>query len=358
MRRLENADEEKFWEAWVKDDLIFCYRYGKIGSSGHLKIKKFASRAEAEAELEEKLAEKLEEGFEEPGADGAAEKASDDEDSESEDEASEDEAPAPKKASAATKDDEEEESEENDDEEEEEESEEDDDDEESEDDDEEKPKKKAAKPAAPKAAAAPEAPKPTLPTRVAARTPTKDDVARAKRALEELTAALGKRTWIVTRRAKAAARALERLGGADPKDHGELGKSFDELMSQVISAKRPLPLHVALRLLWETDSDVVSKVVSKWRSKMLASPAAAAIGVLAATFDAVPDSEVALHTSAALVDRALPSSAFTRRFAKVRPFLEASLKSKGTTVAAFLSSLKPDDALLKARVTDAKGVRG
>lgn len=49
MRRLENADEEKFWEAFVKDALIFCYRYGKIGSSGHLKIKKFAPRAEAEA---------------------------------------------------------------------------------------------------------------------------------------------------------------------------------------------------------------------------------------------------------------------------------------------------------------------
>ena len=32
VRRLENEDEEKFWEAWIKDDLIFCYKFGKIGS--------------------------------------------------------------------------------------------------------------------------------------------------------------------------------------------------------------------------------------------------------------------------------------------------------------------------------------
>ena len=77
MRRLENEDEEKFWEAWIKDDLIFCYRYGKIGSAGHTKLKKFKTQAEAEAELEAKLAEKLEEGFTEPGAEdeGEAEEA-------------------------------------------------------------------------------------------------------------------------------------------------------------------------------------------------------------------------------------------------------------------------------------------
>lgn len=63
IRRLEHQREEKYWEAWIKDELIFCYRYGKLGSPGHTKLKKFKTGAEAAAELEEKLKEKLREGF-------------------------------------------------------------------------------------------------------------------------------------------------------------------------------------------------------------------------------------------------------------------------------------------------------
>jgi uncharacterized protein (TIGR02996 family) len=62
MRRLENNDEEKFWEAWVKD-AVFYFRFGKIGTQGQTKLKKFKTDAEAEAELEEKLREKLKQGF-------------------------------------------------------------------------------------------------------------------------------------------------------------------------------------------------------------------------------------------------------------------------------------------------------
>jgi len=80
MRRLENEDEEKFWEAWIKDDLIFVYRYGKIGSPGHTKLKKLKTRAEAEAELEARVAEKLAEGFADPNAEEAAEDAAEGED--------------------------------------------------------------------------------------------------------------------------------------------------------------------------------------------------------------------------------------------------------------------------------------
>ena len=102
MRRLENADEDKFWEAWIKNDTILVYRYGKIGSSGHTKLKKYKTLAEAEAGLEEMLQAKLAEGFEEAGAEGGEDEeseeaapkkapakkaaASDDEDEESEDE--------------------------------------------------------------------------------------------------------------------------------------------------------------------------------------------------------------------------------------------------------------------------------
>jgi len=64
MRRLENADEEKFWEAWVKD-AVFYFRFGKIGSPGQTKLKRFKTTAEAEAELKKKLDEKLTQGFSE-----------------------------------------------------------------------------------------------------------------------------------------------------------------------------------------------------------------------------------------------------------------------------------------------------
>jgi predicted DNA-binding WGR domain protein len=97
MRRLENEEEGKFWEAWIKDEAIFCYRFGKLGSQGHIKLKKFKTRAEAEAELEAKLAEKLDEGFVEPEAaeaelqeEGDTEQDSDEDGSEQDDSAEED----------------------------------------------------------------------------------------------------------------------------------------------------------------------------------------------------------------------------------------------------------------------------
>ena len=40
VRRLENDDEDKFWEAFIKDDVIFVYKYGKRGSTGATKLKK------------------------------------------------------------------------------------------------------------------------------------------------------------------------------------------------------------------------------------------------------------------------------------------------------------------------------
>lgn len=76
-RRLENEDENKFWEAWVKDG-VFYYRFGKIGSQGQTKLKRFKTDAEAQAELEEKLEEKLGQGFSE----GDKEEADDGDDGE------------------------------------------------------------------------------------------------------------------------------------------------------------------------------------------------------------------------------------------------------------------------------------
>ncbi|HEX4513462.1 MAG TPA: WGR domain-containing protein, partial [Polyangiaceae bacterium] len=85
MRRLEHEDEEKFWEAWIKDDAIFCYRFGKIGTTGQTRIKRHATRAEADADLEENIQRKLKEGFEEKSED-AAEKEDEDETPEDEEE--------------------------------------------------------------------------------------------------------------------------------------------------------------------------------------------------------------------------------------------------------------------------------
>ncbi|MGO8994477.1 MAG: WGR domain-containing protein [Polyangiaceae bacterium] len=318
-RRLENEDEEKFWEAWIKDDLIFCYRFGKIGSPGGTKLKKFKTAAEAQAELEEKLEQKLAEGFAEIGAEGA-EGEEDEEEKEEED--GEDEA----------KDEDEEEGEEEDDA---------------------KPSEAPPPPPPP--------PRPTLPTRVRppAHPVTPKDIDFARERLVAVARSIGGRSWWVRRRARTARRALERLGGLDPQANASLAPVFADLMAEVIAPKKRLPLELALGLLWEVDAGAAAKTVSGWRAKMLSSPASTAIGVLAATFDAVPDPEVALHTGAALVERHLPAPAWKRRFAKVVPFLEESLATKGSSVERFLGGLQPDgDAIVKARVAAAAGVKG
>src|SRR5678810_1020032 len=107
LRRLEHEDEEKFWEAWIKDDAILCYRFGKIGTTGQTRIKRHATREEAEADLEYNIQRKLKEGFEEKSEDDAEEKEEDaaeeeeteeeeGDEAEDEDEEDEDEEEAPK----------------------------------------------------------------------------------------------------------------------------------------------------------------------------------------------------------------------------------------------------------------------
>jgi len=370
-RRLENEDEEKFWEAWIKDELTFCYRYGKIGSPGGTKLKKFKTAAEAQAELEEKLQQKLAEGFVEIGA----------EEEEEADEAEEDEADADEKreedeavgedasADAGSEDDDSEDDDSDDGDSDDDDSDDDDsddddsddddsDDDDSDDDDsddDEGARAKISEPPPP-----PPPPKPTLPLRVVPRgTPSPEAIEAAKTRLENVAKALGGRSWRVRRRTRAARHALERLGGLDPGANATLAPPFASLMAQVIAPKKRLPLEAAVSLLWEIDAAAVARTVSGWRAKMLSSPASLAIGVLAAAFDAVPDPEVALHAGAALVDRRLPAAAWERRFAKVVPFLEQSLATKGSTVAHFLATLHPEgDPTLQARVLAAGSVKG
>jgi predicted DNA-binding WGR domain protein len=374
-RRLENEDEEKFWEAWIKDEVIFCYRFGKIGSPGGTKLKKFKTAAEAQAELEEKLQQKLAEGFTELGAEDGEdgedeeeeeeadeeeeqdekEEEEDDDDEEEEDEKEEKEADGDEDEDEDEEDEEEVEEEKADDDddesEEEEEEEEEDEGEEGEDDEEEV----EAEPEPP-----PPPPKPTLPRRNPAREVpvAAAELDAAKGRLEALASALGGRSWRVSARARAAARALSRLGGIDPAGTA-LAQTFSSVMASVIAPTKRLPLDSALRLLWAVDASAAAKVAQGWRAKMLSSPASASIGVLASTFDFIPAADVALHTGVALVERHLPADAWKKRFSKVVPFLEEALASKGATPQAFFDSLgTPGDAKVKARVTAAPKVKG
>jgi predicted DNA-binding WGR domain protein len=315
MRRLENDDEEKFWEAWVKD-AIFYYRFGKIGSPGQTKLKRFSTDAEAEVELEEKLQEKLTQGFAEPGATKEASDKDEESDEESEEE-----------------DDKEEEGED-------------------EEEDEAKPKKTARKKAPHVAAVAAGPAKPTLPVRFQKHATKADQINPAKAAIEALRAGLGGRSWKVARLARKARQALERVGGIDPHDHGPFGQTFDALMDDVFADKKKLPLEVAMQLLFELDAKVFVRTVKRWKTKAGASPLKDAIGMLQTSAE-LGDAELALHTAAALANRQLDARAWKKRFAKVRPFLEEALAKSGSSVGKFTKTLHAgEDKTLHAHVEE------
>jgi len=325
MRRLENEDEEKFWEAWIKDDLIFCYRYGKIGAAGHTKLKKFKTKAEAEAELEAKLAEKLEEGFAEPGA-------------EDEEEAEEEEA-------------EEEEDESDDEDEDEDESEDEEEDESDDEEDEDEAPRKKARATAPIVVEAPPA-KPSLPPRVRAATsaPKPERLAAVVKALDAVreAAAGGARSWRLARLARRARHALSALGGAPLGPHEAVNTALDAVMDAVGAPKPRLPLEDALTLLWVVDVATYARIVARWRAKTLDPAVSPAIGVLAAAIATIPDPEVALHVGTALVNRRLSPDAFQYWFSRLKPFL---VETGGFD--ALRAALKPgSDAILRGRTSE------
>jgi predicted DNA-binding WGR domain protein len=357
MRRLEHEDEEKFWEAWIKDDAIFCYRFGKIGTTGQTRIKRHASREEAEADLEENIQRKLKEGFEEKSGDAeeeeedAAEEEEEEEEEEKEDgdddEAEEEEeAPkAKKKPAAAAKDDEEEDEEEEEEEE----------DEEEEDDEDEAPKAKKKKPAAAAHHPPPPPPEPSKPklparTRAKAHAIAPEQISAAKNALEALHAGLGGRSWKVRKLARRARQSLERVAGVDPSKHG-FGDAFDALMNDVTAEKKRLPLEVATQLLLELDPAVFVRVVKHWKG---GGPAKDAIGVLQTSVAAIDDADVALHVGAAFAERRLDAPSWRKRFGHVKPVLEEALKKKGSTLAKYLKSLDTgEDSVLASHVEEA-----
>ncbi len=346
MRRLENEDEEKFWEAWVKD-AIFYYRFGKIGSPGQTKLKRFSTDAEAEVELEEKLQEKLKQGFAEAGAgkeEGSDEEDESESDKEDEEEESDDEeAPTKKPTKATAKVASDEESEEDEEEEGE---------EEEEEEEEEKPKKKTAHKKAPHAVAVASAAKPTLPLRFNKHATKAEQINPAKASIEALHAGLGGRSWKVARLARKARQAFECIGGVDPHDHGAFGQVFDALMDDVFADKKKLPLEVAMQLLFELDAKVFVRTVKRWKTKATSSPLKDAVAVLQTSAE-LGDAELALHTAAALADRKLDARAWKKRFAKVKPFLEEALSTSGSNLGKFVKTLHTgEDKTLHAHVEE------
>ncbi len=300
VRRLEHRREEKYWEAWIKDDLIFCYRYGKLGSPGHTKLKKFKTNAEASAELEEKLREKLGEGFSEVREGAPA-------------------APAPGTPAAPSP---------------------------------ARPPAPDAGEAAAKAGANIEIP--PLQARYAPRTPTDGEIDAARQALARLAEHAGTRSWRVARAARKARTALARLGGMDPSTHPALGAAFDAVMDLIIAPQKRLPLEQAMGLLWELDAAVFARIVTGWQRKVLTSPSADALGVLAALLEQVGP-EIAIHAGAALLERHLPADAWRRRFQKVKPSLAASLGKNGISLGVFLDALHAErDPILRERLTHAR----
>jgi predicted DNA-binding WGR domain protein len=337
MRRLEHEDEEKFWEAWIKDETIFCFRFGKIGTTGQTRIKRHSTRAEAEADLEDNIQRKLKEGFEEKSEDAEEEEeeAAEEEEEESEDEGGEEDEAEEEDEDGG--DDEEDEEEEDEDE-----------------DEEEAPKPKKKKPAV--AAAPPPPPEPSKP-KLPARTRAKphaiapEQISAAKNALEALHAGLGKRSWKVRKLARRARQSLERVAGVDPSKHG-FGDAFDALMNDVTAAKKRLPLDIATRLLLELDPAVFVRTVKSWKNA--AGPAKDTIGVLQTSVAAIDDADVALHVGAAFAERRLDAPSWRKRFGHVKPVLEEALKKKGSTLAKYLKSLDTgEDSVLASHVEEA-----
>jgi len=323
MRRLEHEDEEKFWEAWIKDDAIFCYRFGKIGTTGQTRIKRHASREEAEADLEDNIQRKLKEGFEEKSEDG--------EEKEEEDAAEEEE--------EESGDDEEDEA--------------DDEEEEEEEDEEEEAPKPKKKPHVVAVAPPPEPSKPKLPARTRAKPHAiaPEQVSAAKNAVEALHAGLGKRSWKVRKLARRARQSLERVAGVDPSKHG-FGDAFDALMKDVTAPKKRLPLHLATELLLELDPAVFVRTVKQWKGS--GGPAKETIALLQASVAAIDDADVSLHVGAAFAERGLDAASWRKRFGHVKPALEEALKKKGSTLAKYLKSLDTgEDAILASHVEEA-----
>lgn len=209
-----------------------------------------------------------------------------------------------------------------------------------------------AAPTPPPAAAPRKAP---LPRRMPMATPTPEGVKAAAEALAALRARLGWRSWEVTSRARRARRALRVLGGVDPAAHPELAGTFSALMERVVAPAKEgrLPLRHALALLGQVDAAAFLRAAEVWRRAPSAPPAVAAVARQA---EALGEPELALRLGLLLAERpgfsGSPSEdGWAKRWAGVRPHLEAHLTSSGGSLAAWVKGVEAGgDAHLSKRL--------
>ncbi|GMU09635.1 WGR domain-containing protein [Corallococcus caeni] len=210
----------------------------------------------------------------------------------------------------------------------------------------------AAPPApAPKAAAAPP-PALVLPRRVAPATPGPEAVAAAAAALTLLQSRLKGPSWKVTRLSRKARHALRALGGVDPAAHPALAAPFAALMAHVVGPKAEgrLPVRHALGLLSQVDVAAFQRAAEMWK----AAPAGSVPpGVAAAR--TLTDPELALRVTALLSERPDlrdgSEDAWTKRWATLKPHVEAHLSGAGHSLSAFVGGVDAGgDAHLSKRL--------
>ncbi|WP_437280895.1 WGR domain-containing protein [Sorangium sp. So ce375] len=285
MRRFEfvQGTSAKFWMADV-DDKVFIVVYGRLGTSGQRKEKAFPTAEAAQRECDKKIAEKVREGYQEVAASAGGSAPA---------------GGAPAGGAPPTSD----------------------------------------------AAAAP--PKLDLPPRVRPGEATEARRKAAVHALAAVSAARGRRSWVLGRAVRRARRALESLGGLDPASDAALSAAVDALMARVVapSARDRLPLVRAIELLSELDAAAFARAVrDTWKAPPAASPAAGALALLKRQLEELDDPELGLRLGALLVDRPHHGSmsaeaGWARRWKALSPQLEAQLAYRGRSLKDLLASI-------------------
>ncbi|WP_437769214.1 WGR domain-containing protein [Sorangium sp. So ce281] len=197
------------------------------------------------------------------------------------------------------------------------------------------------------AAAPPQPPKLDLPPRVQPGEATEARRKAAVHALAAVSAARGRRSWVLGRAVRRARRALESLGGLDPATDGALSAALDALLDRVVapSARDRLPLVRAIELLSELDAAAFARAVrDTWKAPPAASPAAGALALLKRQLEELDDPELGLRLGALLVDRPHHGSmsaeaGWARRWKALSPHLEAHLAHRGRSLKDLLASI-------------------
>lgn len=187
---------------------------------------------------------------------------------------------------------------------------------------------------------------------------TAEGATAAASALRRLEATLGgKRSWKAKLEARRARRALERLGGVDPAQHGELGAAVEGLLARTGRGKGKLSLLRALDLLWSLDVGVYERHLAAWKA---AEKPSKEVQFLVKLGEQFPDPELSFRLGCLLLDRpgrgiSGNEADWSRIWREVAPHLQAKLTQEGSTLRKFLQTIDTaGDPPLAARVARLK----